>query len=89
MKYRYKAITCVDIENKLGLKRGDVKEVCFDRMEITTNVELTAKQLVKLNKQFPNCQRDYSEVPLQDGEVRDLEAEIEELKTSIAILKKK
>lgn len=103
MEYQYKAIkpNPEGIENALGLKGGDVRSweypigvIHFDircdidpetKKEIPPSIE----QLAILNKMFANYLRIYTEEsPFQEGEIRDLEKEVDQLKAKVVILEK-
>lgn len=51
--------------------------------------EPTFEQIKALNKELEGYKRDYSVVPFKDGEIRDLEKEVDELKSKVAKLEKK
>jgi len=56
-------------------------------IKIEVDKALTASQLLSLNKKFIGFQRDYEEMSFQVGETRDLEAEMDELKTEVLAFK--
>lgn len=60
--------------------KGVMRPETRQGFSITTKQDLTTEQLALLNKAFGDHERDLSLIPLKEGEIRDLEAELDELK---------
>lgn len=89
--------TWVELGQELGMNLfygciGAIYEghrmIIEDGVKLTFDKEPTVEQLKALNKEFAGYQRDYSVVPFKPGEIRDIEAEVDELKGRVIELEK-
>jgi len=92
MELIYKKKNHSMMKQELGWEDGDFTGI--DRrangdilLKLRDGLELTPERLVALNKLFPAHKRDCSVVPFQEGEIRDLEKEMDDLKLELANLK--